>query len=158
MKFQSPTRGTLSLDQVYKEVSEYVNQEPKGQYNLIVGSDSQTHLDTQVTFVTAIIIHRVGKGGRYFYSKHKKPYMSSIRQRIYYETFLSLEVASSLTEIMNEDDLTALDLEIHVDAGENGETRDIIKEVVGMVIGSGYNAKIKPHSFGASKVADRHTK
>jgi len=33
----------------------------------------------------------------------------------------------------------------------------MIKEVVGMVRGSGYNAKTKPDAYGASAVADRHT-
>ncbi|HRU32970.1 MAG TPA: ribonuclease H-like YkuK family protein, partial [bacterium] len=47
---------------------------------------------------------------------------------------------------------------IHVDIGMKGETRQLIKEVVGMITSSGYSAKIKPESFGASKVADKHSK
>ena len=49
------------------------------------------------------------------------------------------------------------ELEIHIDVGRSGETRDMIKEVVGMVTGNGYTAKTKPDSYGASKVADKHT-
>ena len=30
--------------------------------------------------------------------------------------------------------------------------------MVGMVVGSGFNARIKPYSYGASKVADKYTK
>jgi len=48
-------------------------------------------------------------------------------------------------------------LEIHIDVGDRGEPRDMIKEVVGMVTGSGDQARIKPDSFGASNVADKHT-
>jgi len=33
----------------------------------------------------------------------------------------------------------------------------MIKEVVGMVTGNGFTAKTKPDSYGASKVADKHT-
>lgn len=33
----------------------------------------------------------------------------------------------------------------------------MITEVVGMIRGSGYDVKIKPQSYGASKVADRYT-
>lgn len=84
--------------------------------------------------------------------------MPSLRQRIYYETFLSLEVASRLTEKLAKNGHADLDIEIHLDVGEKGETREIIKEVVGMVIGSGYHARIKPDSYGATKVADRHTR
>jgi predicted RNase H-related nuclease YkuK (DUF458 family) len=42
--------------------------------------------------------------------------------------------------------------------GNNGETKKIIREVVGMVTGSGYAAVIKPEAYGASKVADKHSK
>ncbi|HAA34763.1 MAG TPA: hypothetical protein DCD97_05580, partial [Firmicutes bacterium] len=41
---------------------------------------------------------------------------------------------------------------------EAGDTKELIREVVGMVIGSGFDARIKPESYGASKVADRYTK
>lgn len=48
-------------------------------------------------------------------------------------------------------------LEIHVDVGEHGDTRTMIKEVVGMVTGNGFVAKTKPHAYAASYVADKHT-
>ena len=51
-----------------------------------------------------------------------------------------------------------LDIEIHLDVGEQGKTKEIIREVVGMVTGSGFDAIIKPDSYGASKVADKFTK
>jgi predicted RNase H-related nuclease YkuK (DUF458 family) len=44
-----------------------------------------------------------------------------------------------------------------VDIGEFGETREMIKEVVGMIIGNGYKVKMKPLAYGAFVVADRHT-
>ena len=49
------------------------------------------------------------------------------------------------------------DLEIHIDVGPLGPTREMIREVVGMVNGNGFTAKTKPDSWGASKVADKHT-
>lgn len=51
-----------------------------------------------------------------------------------------------------------LNLEIHLDVGTNGATKSLVKEVVGMVNGSGYPCKIKPDAFGAATVADRYTK
>jgi predicted RNase H-related nuclease YkuK (DUF458 family) len=45
-----------------------------------------------------------------------------------------------------------------MDVGTRGDTRDLIREMVGMVAGSGYDALIKPDSFGATKVADKFTK
>lgn len=49
------------------------------------------------------------------------------------------------------------DFEIHIDVGALGPTREMIKEVVGMVTGNGFVAKTKPESWGASSVADKHT-
>jgi len=44
---------------------------------------------------------------------------------------------------------------IHADVGENGKTKDMIKEVTGLIKGNGFEPKIKPESFVASTVADR---
>jgi len=49
------------------------------------------------------------------------------------------------------------DLEIHIDVGSLGPTREMIREVVGLVTGNGFTAKTKPDSWGASSVADKHT-
>jgi len=81
-----------------------------------------------------------------------------LRQKIFFETALSLDTASKITEILVEDGRDHLDLEIHLDIGPNGDTKGLIKEIVGMVVGSGFDAKIKPDSCGASKVADKYTK
>lgn len=158
MHFFSPTRGKLTFAAAFDEIIGFISEQPEGNYKLIIGTDSHAFLNDGVVFVTAIIIHRVGKGGRYFFHKQKLHYMGSLRQRIYYETFLSLEVATRLTEKLAKNGHSELNVEIHLDVGEKGETRDMIKEVVGMVIGSGYDARIKPDSYGASKVADKYTR
>ena len=155
MMFYSPTKGQLTFSATFEEIMNYINDQPEENYKLIIGTDSHAYLNENVTFVTAIIIHRVGKGGRYYFQKHKQQYMESLRQRIYFETSLSLEVASRLAEKLAQSGHSELNIEIHLDIGEKGETREIIREVVGMVIGSGYNARIKPESYGASKVADK---
>jgi predicted RNase H-related nuclease YkuK (DUF458 family) len=158
MEFNSPSAGKLSLDEVFSEIISYIREKPKEQYKLIIGTDSQPHLRQDVCFVTAVIVHRVGKGARYFFSRHRRRYMESLRQRIHYETYLSLETAMLLTSKLAVNGYAGLNIEIHLDVGEKGDTKELIREVVGMVIGSGFQACIKPESYGASKVADKHTK
>jgi predicted RNase H-related nuclease YkuK (DUF458 family) len=46
---------------------------------------------------------------------------------------------------------------IHADIGENGATKDMIREVMGLIRGNGFEPKIKPESFAASTVADRYS-
>lgn len=156
MRFISPTRGPLTFDEMFNDIRDYVNQDPEASYRLIVGTDSRARED--ITFVSAVVVHRVGKGARYYYEKRKHKPLASLRQRIYYETALSLDLGSKMAARLARDGLSNLDIEIHLDVGQEGATKSLIREVVGMVTGSGFDAKIKPESYGASSVADRYTK
>lgn len=154
--FISPTKGRLTLDEVYADMVAFIDSNPEGRYKVIIGSDSQVRSET--CFVTAIIVHQVGKGGRYYYRRQVHRKIASLRQRIFYETSLSLDAASRIAQMLAENGHSELDVEIHLDIGSGGATRDLIREIVGMVTGSGFDAKIKPESCGATKVADKHTK
>lgn len=154
--FHSPTRGPLGYDRMLSDLLDYVADEPDAKYRLIVGTDSHTRHD--LCFVTAIVVHRLGKGARFYYRKRHQAKIRSLRQRIFYETAISLTLAEKLAESLAQSGAQALNVEIHLDVGENGETRDLIRDVVGMVVGSGFRAEIKPHAYGASKVADKYTK
>lgn len=155
-KFISPTLGIISLKNVAKEILNYVKEEPDKEYQLIIGTDSEGN--GHVTFVTAIVIYRKGAGGRFFWKKSNKDKINYLRQKIFEEVGLSLKVAEELLSILKgfwqKEDLESA-LEIHIDIGENGPTRDLIKEVIGMVMGMGFQVKTKPNSYGASMVADR---
>lgn len=159
--FISPSKGELSLDSVIKEISDFINQSPNLFYRVIIGSDSHAYRTgdrEQLDFVSAIVIHRVGKGARYFWRKQKQIKHISLKEKIYTETTMSLELASEFVpKLRAKVSPTKYDFEIHIDVGPLGPTRDMIKEVVGMVQGSGYKALYKPEGWGASSVADKHT-
>jgi len=155
-EFVSPTVGRLTFGQLMDRVIGFVEEDPERKYRLIVGTDSQPGDTT--SFVTAVVVHKLGKGGRYFYKKLLERKMDSLRQRIFYETAMSLELAHRVTAELERRGLSDLPVEIHLDVGEVGETRRVIQEVVGMVTGSGFEARTKPDSYGASKVADKHSK
>lgn len=154
--FNSPTYGILSLLEVKKRILSFITQSPEAFYRIIIGTDSQVK-NGGVDFVTALVIHRVGSGGIYFWQRKivKKKYI--LRDRIYEEAGLSLSLADKFLKEMKGNGISTYDVEIHVDIGQKGETREMINEVVGMIRGSGYQVAIKPDSYGASKVADRHT-
>jgi uncharacterized protein len=156
MMFNSPTKGRMTFGQVFKDIVGYIQNDSKTKYKLIVGTDSQLRED--VCYVTAILILREGKGGRFYYTKELEKAKLSLKQRIFYETSKSLTMAAKLADKLTVNGLSELDIEIHLDVGEQGQTKEIIKEVVGMVVGSGFDARIKPDSYGASKVADKYTK
>lgn len=156
MLFNSPTRGRLSLEQVVDDILSYISEGRDYQYKLIVGSDSQSREAT--CFVTAVILHRVGKGARYYYTREYDRRLTSMRQRIFYETSLSLDMADKLLTCLSQRGKEDLKVEIHLDVGTHGDTKEMVKEIIGMVVGSGFDARIKPHACGATKVADRYTK
>lgn len=160
--FISPTYGKRKTAELIEDIAGFIEADAKANYRLIIGSDSNVHGSNDqrdLKLVTAIVIHKVGHGGKYFWqSKHlAKPH--SIRDKIYTETYASLETAQSFLPKINKrlNNHGHYALEIHIDVGRVGETRDMIKEVVGMVIGNGFTAITKPDSYGASKVADKHT-
>lgn len=160
--FTSPTVGTLSLEAVVGEITNYLHQEPESRYRLVIGTDSRDRRvnGTKYTnFVTAVVVHRIGKGGRYFWKNGKEQHIHSLRQKIYTETLRSVDVAQRLVPRLSGElnGSSNWELEIHIDVGQSGETRDMINEVVGIVIGNGYTAKTKPESYGASSVADKHS-
>ncbi|MBI2405020.1 ribonuclease H-like YkuK family protein [Candidatus Gottesmanbacteria bacterium] len=155
--FHSPTYGSLELPQVHEKILTFLSKDPEGTYQLVVGTDSQPHNGAGVDFITAIVVHHVGHGGIYFWKRivNKKHYV--LRQRMYEEASLSLAMAETVLALLHKDGVTRYDVEIHVDIGQFGDTREMIGEIVGMIRGSGYRVKTKPESYGASKVADRYT-
>lgn len=157
--FHNPTAGTMDLTGVAKEIAAFICCDPASQYRLVVGTDSEGV--KQPDFVTAIIVHRARRGGRYFWTKTNTGITyHTLRDRIHGEVTLSLKTAQ---DILGQPELSAAlerqsdcDFQIHIDIGPKGPTRDMIKEVVAIVQGNGFKAKIKPESFGASNVADKH--
>ncbi|MDD3653198.1 MAG: ribonuclease H-like YkuK family protein [Desulfotomaculaceae bacterium] len=156
MYFFSPTKGRMDFEQMMDDIIKYIRGLPTSAYKIIIGSDSQVKRET--SFVTAIIVHRLGKGARYYYRKKNQRKIKSLRQKIFYETALSLEIGGMVNKYFSNSGFAELDVEIHIDVGNQGETKNLIREVVGMVTGSGFRAKIKPDAYGASSVADKHTK
>jgi len=156
MNFVSPTKGRLPLARVVEDIIEYMEEDPSAKYKLIIGSDSQSR--ENVCFVTAIIVHKVGKGARYYYRRKYMSLVKSLRHKIFTETSLSLETVTKLKEELETTRYKDMDLEVHVDIGQKGDTKELIREVVGWVMGSGFKVKIKPNACGATKVADRYTK
>ncbi|HEX9722147.1 MAG TPA: ribonuclease H-like YkuK family protein [Candidatus Paceibacterota bacterium] len=158
-KFFSPTKGVLSLQEVLAEMVTYMREIPHKTYEVIVGCDSSATQDP--TFPVVIVVLRKQQGGRFFLRRvhyESRPFPSR-RQRIMEEVMLSCQLALWLREnFATKAAEQGVDYEfkyIHADIGEKGITRDMVKEVTGLIRGNGFEPKIKPESFAASTVADR---
>lgn len=163
--FNSPTYGRLDWEETLKKIVWFLGRDLKASYEVIIGTDSQGQNGT-CDFVSAIIVHKKGRGGIYFWGRQQVEHMHSLKQRIWQEAFTSLTLAQNLVDDFvkmgvfsdQKDSLDgdALKLEIHVDIGPNGETRELIADIVGMIRANGFKVATKPASWGASHVADRH--
>lgn len=155
-RFYNPHAGVLTFEDVVATIVEEMEEDPKARYELLIGTDSSSGSE-QLDFVSAIVIHKIGKGGRYFWTRSRERNIPSLRQKIWREAWLSFELAQRLLECLSAFSLLQFNLEIHVDIGENGRTKEMIDEVVGMIIGSGFSVRIKPQAYAASSVADKYT-
>ncbi len=155
--FYSPSVGSLSFFQVLRRTEEYIDQDPHTQYQLVIGSDSQVKHSRRVDFVTAIIVRRIGRGGIYFWQCLVEERQYFLRDRIYHEALLSLNLAQKFLQHFPLSLLRCYQLEIHVDVGFEGETRLMLNEIVGMIRASGFRVQTKPCAFAAASVADRYT-
>lgn len=165
--FQSHTHGILNIDGIITKIQEFLEEDPSSEYSLVIGSDSHEKIDSAskngfraINLVTAILIHRKGFGGKYFWRRQQQKNIHTLRDKIYAETITSLTFASIFVPLFKKHlngKSPNYNLEIHVDVGEHGDTRNMIKEVVGMVTGNGFIAKTKPDAYAATYVADKHT-
>ncbi|MDR6227120.1 ribonuclease H-like YkuK family protein [Desmospora profundinema] len=157
MDFIHPRKGRIELEKMIASICAFIEEDRSACYKMVIGTDSQTsHRGT--LFVTAVILHRVGKGALFFYAKKRSRPILDLRYRIYKETEYSLACMDRLKEKGFLGASMELPVEIHLDVGRKGETRKLIQEVVGWVTSVGYTAKIKPDAYAASAVADRFTK
>lgn len=157
--FLSPDGKEMHPKEVIDKIIDFINKDDSCEYRLSIGTDSMTYEDTR--FVLAIVVHRVGKGGIFFYNKFSHPVIKDLRQKLYTETQLSIDTANMLFgELIEADEniCSRLNLSIHLDIGNNGPTRDLIRELEGWVSALGYEYAIKPDSYAATSVANKYSK
>ncbi len=156
--FNDSKGGQLKTRDVVQAMLDFIRADDKRTYKVTIGTDSQAVQGRVSDFVTAIVIHRVGNGGRYFWRRFKpRQGFHTIRERIVNEVLSSLEVARDFLAVAKDFGiLPKFDFEIHVDVGETGKTKAMIQEVVNMIRANNFEAKTKPESYAASSVADKH--
>jgi len=155
--YNSITYGKLSETEMFDKIAQLVQLYKDEDFVITVGTDSQTYSRTKV--ITVVCVHRVGKGGIFFYSsEHLKP-INNLRVKIYNETMRSIELARKLTNFLFERELD-FSLFVHLDIGRSkqGKTAALISELMGWVIAEGFQPEIKPNSYAASVIADRLSK
>lgn len=163
IKFNTSYGLQISIDDVVGEILSFMLQKPEFSYTITVGSDSEVFEDKTAEFVTAIVVHRVGNGGRFFWRRERIGKFYNLHDRIIREVLISVDVANLFLSIFNKKTqekkmpILKWSFELHVDIGKNGPTKTLVQEVVGIVRAHNLEAKTKPESYAASNVADLYT-
>lgn len=169
--FQNISERRLSLEDVFQRVAAFMQRDPKAVYRFIVGTDCQAHSGS-TTFVTGIVVHRLGNGAWACYRKISFPRrLHSIRQKLTMETSMSEEIISAFgTErfLLLEDIVlphlyqgASFGTFVDIDAGSDeliNRTAPFVMEMVRRVEAMGVTARIKPEAVIASAYANRFTK
>jgi len=119
-----------------------------------IGTDAQK-TSTRMEFVTVACVLNPGKGGRVFYTRRHDRKDVSLYEKLSTETWLSLDLAIRMNEVFqlspDEEQIC-----VHVDANpdERYDSSDYVKQLAGMVAGSGFPVLVKPNAWCASHVAD----
>ncbi len=171
MVFHNVSERRLSLDQVHERILRFMRQEPRGNYNLIIGTDCQV-FPGYTNFITGIVIQRVGKGAWACYRQVILPReLISIKEKLSLETSYSEEIAlyligDRLTEMENVVlpyvyQGATFDAYIDVDAGTDpaiSKTAAYVEDMRLRVEAMGMKARLKPEAVIASAYANRYTK
>ena len=84
----------INPDQVVQEMINFMKADTRRDYKITIGTDSEKAPDKTADFVTAIVIHRVGNGGRYFWRRiDEVEKYHTLRDRIMQEVLIYLDVA-----------------------------------------------------------------
>ncbi|MYL71489.1 hypothetical protein GLW00_11520 [Halobacillus litoralis] len=160
----------MPFEEVFSHILTFMKSEPIGDYKLMMGTDSQVH-PSHTLFITGIVIQRVGKGAWACFRKemvHRQ--MTTLHERISYETSLTEQVASLFTEEKKNALIEVVlpyiykgatfTIEGHIDigSGDRNRTRVYVNEMMARIESLGMEAKIKPDSIVASSYANRYTK
>ena len=135
---------------------EAISIDDRNEIEFYVGADSQ-RADHKITFVTAIVMYRNGKGGNGYYLSESYRSMEN-RDRLWMETYKAVEVALWLNPLLAQYHIQIK--EIHADLNNDAKylSNSMVKTCLGYIQGMNLAGQIKPYAWAASSVANGKTK
>ncbi|MDP4083289.1 MAG: ribonuclease H-like YkuK family protein [Bacillota bacterium] len=168
--FQNLQESNMSFERVFEHIIQFMKMNQKGNFRLMVGTDSQVHKE-HTLFITGIVIQNIGEGVWACIRKVAIPRkMEQLHERISLELSLTEEIVAMITEERKNELIqiilpylyqgVSFTIEGHIDigAGKRNKTREFVKEMVTRMESMGVEPKIKPNAFVASSYANRYTK
>jgi len=148
----------LTFSEVVESVRAF-NELPDSK--IIVGADSQKiNKRRGFSFVTVVCCITEGKGAHYFYwKKYRKPHRNmQLQAELSWKMWQEAEDITKTILALIKQGIDLSGIPTHHDLGYDGESRNHIKGILGMMKAYGYKPEIKPNSFVADAIADKHSK
>ena len=153
-----PESGERFTDeQIFAAIS-LASKDKDHDYEIAIGTDSQIR-GRLFQFITVCCIWKKGKGGVYYYKTEYMPRkafpVSNQKMRMFDEVSRTIELANTIQ------DKTGVVPVVHVDASVPSKkefTSSFSEQLRGYVLSSGYECVLKPESYVANCIADRHSK
>lgn len=164
-KWKNSDGAKFTEEEVFNWVSASINN-PEYECQVIVGTDSHM-AGRSFRFITVVCVYKVGKGGNYYYYEDYEPRENYLqgqkgrkvkgnqKLRMFNEVERSIAIADRLLEICEVVPV------IHIDASPAGRhefTSEFSDQLQGYANSCGYECVLKPDSFVANTVADKHSK
>src|ERR1700730_14217552 len=93
LMFQNISEKKLTFEQVFERNVTFIKKDPRGNFRLMLGTDSQVH-KRHTIFITGVVIQREGKGAWACIRRVKVlRKMTNLHERISKETSLTEEIA-----------------------------------------------------------------
>ncbi len=155
---QPYTEGYFPMEEICDDIRQKLLN-ASNEWEIGVGTDSQLR-GQNAHFTTVICIYQKNKGGTYYYindivSKKQFGVNSNQVPRMYEEVRRTLEIAVEIEKHTGKKPM------VHVDASKSYKkafTSSFSEQLKGYVISSGFECILKPDSYVASCIADRHSK
>jgi len=151
--FKTAKGEYLHKHELLEEIKDFIRSERGFSYRLLVGTDSEMVNSERTEFISVIAIHRIGRGGRFFWKKFLVNKPLALHERIWQEAIMSLNLSQEIIKELKDENLN-FSFEVHLDIGTNGKSSSLLKEIISLVKSFGFVVKTKPESYAASKVAD----
>lgn len=172
MKWKRVSKGFIN-EPLIEYLEKIFDEEMEKGYGIkvCIGTDSKRR-GVGYQFATAIVIaltENIGKdrfgrdihqgrggmviGGTYFDAAQKKG-KEGVKERMMKEVAKTIEIACEISPLL---DLYDIKLEIHADINPDVrfDSNKALNEAVGYMLGMGYDFKVKPDAWAASKGADK---
>lgn len=135
------------------DVVDHINDRLKMNENasICVGCDSH-NMNDETVFVCVIVLHDVHSGGHVLFSKDIFPKINDMRNRLYKEVEISLDVSLFLRD-SGFDEMKFIDVDVNTDS--KYKSSEIFGYAESVIEYYGFEPRFKPNAACASKVADK---